>query len=377
MDDLLDDLTRALRRCEQTAQTIKVGPFAAIGERIQEQVKAADLAWSHSWIGYHARIYIRNLEPAGPRERFDSEWGLQPAIGNATLGRWVVHDEGAVKAEILRRARVSDADLKLLDETASQARVVFDEVKEELLPTLDAVLAAKEDATIRRVRDEIEKSRSCTSEQEIVSMFMPKNQLSRDSSAIAEGPKVAPHLQLEAKLLFQMSGGMQLIDLAKSARYLVTYMQKGMKMTGKSVARTDGKIFIGHGRSPIWRDLKDFVSERLGLTWDEFNRESTAGKSNKERLESMLDNAVFAFLVMTAEDQMADGSKQARSNVIHEAGLFQGRLGFERAIILLEDGCEEFSNVEGITQIRFPAGKIGAQFEEVRRVLERENVLRK
>lgn len=56
-------------------------------------------------------------------------------------------------------------------------------------------------------------------------------------------------------------------------------------------------------------------------------------------------------------------------------GLFQGRLGFERAIILLEEGCEEFSNILGLTQIRFPKGNIKAQFEEVRRILERERIL--
>ena len=38
---------------------------------------------------------------------------------------------------------------------------------------------------------------------------------------------------------------------------------------------------------------------------------------------------------------------------MHEAGLFQGRLGFTRAIIMLEEGCEEFSNIEGLGQIRF------------------------
>jgi hypothetical protein len=42
---------------------------------------------------------------------------------------------------------------------------------------------------------------------------------------------------------------------------------------------------------------------------------------------------------------------------------------------LLEDGCEEFSNVHGLEQLRFPKGKIGAQFEEIRRVLERERVI--
>ena len=46
-----------------------------------------------------------------------------------------------------------------------------------------------------------------------------------------------------------------------------------------------------------------------------------------------------------------------------------------RAIVLLEEGCEEVSNIEGLGQIRFPAGDIAATFEEVRRVLEREGVI--
>jgi predicted nucleotide-binding protein len=89
----------------------------------------------------------------------------------------------------------------------------------------------------------------------------------------------------------------------------------------------------------------------------------------------MLDNASFAFLVCTAEDELLDGKQQARANVIHEVGLFQGRLGFERAIVLLEEGCKEFSNIAGLDQIRFPKGKISAAFEDIRRVLEREKIL--
>jgi predicted nucleotide-binding protein len=137
-----------------------------------------------------------------------------------------------------------------------------------------------------------------------------------------------------------------------------------------------GVIFIGHGRSPVWRELKDFLKDTLNLKADEFSNVPTAGIATSERLSEMLKNASLAFIVMTAEDEQPDGRMRARENVVHEIGLFQGRLGFKRAIVILEDGCEEFSNIHGIGQIRFPKGDIRAKFEEVRKVLEREGQLR-
>ena len=134
-------------------------------------------------------------------------------------------------------------------------------------------------------------------------------------------------------------------------------------------------VFIGHGRSLVWKDLKDFIQDRLRLPWDEFNRVPVAGITNIERLLQMLNNAAIAFLVMTAEDEHSDGTTHARENVVHEAGLFQGKLGFSKAIILLEESCEEFSNIQGLGQIRFPKGNIKAAFEEVREVIEREGLL--
>lgn len=113
----------------------------------------------------------------------------------------------------------------------------------------------------------------------------------------------------------------------------------------------------------------------LHLPHDEFNRVPVAGVTNIARLLEMLDAAAIAFIILTAEDEQKDGKMQARMNVIHEVGLFQGRLGFSRAVVMLEEGCEEFSNIQGLGQIRFPRGRIDAAFEEVRRVLERENLV--
>ena len=132
------------------------------------------------------------------------------------------------------------------------------------------------------------------------------------------------------------------------------------------------KIFIGHGRDPQWKDLKDHLHEKHGYSIEAYEIGSRAGHSIRDVLEDMLDESSFALLVMTGEDEDKEGKLHARENVIHETGLFQGNLGFSRAIVLLEDGTEEFSNLAGIQQIRFAKGNIKEAFGEVLAVLRRE-----
>lgn len=167
-----------------------------------------------------------------------------------------------------------------------------------------------------------------------------------------------------------------LIEEANAGR-IFSYAAKTVITTNKDTHRSTSqkKIFIGHGRSPVWKDLREFLEKRLNLSCEEFNSESSAGLSTKERLEEMLEQSYFAFIVMTAEDEYNDGKLHARNNVIHEAGLFQGKLGFRRAIILLEETCEEFSNIIGLVQIRFSKDNIMSSSEEIRRVLEREGLI--
>jgi predicted nucleotide-binding protein len=158
------------------------------------------------------------------------------------------------------------------------------------------------------------------------------------------------------------------VENAASTRAEVLEERKRMTAAGQ-------KIFIGHGHSLVWRELQNFLQSRLHLTTDEFNSVTTAGVATSNRLEEMLDNAAFAFVILTAEDEQPDGTLRPRENVVHEAGLFQGRLGFKKAILLLENTCEKFSNAVGLGHIPFPPGDIKATFEQVREVLEREKVI--
>ena len=129
-------------------------------------------------------------------------------------------------------------------------------------------------------------------------------------------------------------------------------------------------VFIGHGRSPHWRDLKDHLQDKHNIKVEAFETGARAGHTIRDILEEMAQKSTFALLVLTAEDTTQEGLSRARQNVIHEVGLFQGKLGFNRAIVLLENEVEMFSNMAGVQQIRYH--NINETFGEVVATIKRE-----
>ncbi len=133
-------------------------------------------------------------------------------------------------------------------------------------------------------------------------------------------------------------------------------------------------IFIGHGRSPLWLQVKSFLEDALELKVVCFESESRAGKFIGPILENLLAEANFAILILTGEDETASGSVRARQNVVHEVGLFQSRLGFNRAILLKQEGVEDFTNVDGLPYLPFAEDRIEQTFPEIIRALKREGL---
>jgi hypothetical protein len=330
-------------------------------------------SWSRSPIGYHARVYYAGFTVPPVGAHFSSEWGFQDAFSNPTVGDWREYAYRDVVDEVRRRA--GNPDLSAADEVSRNARTTFESSQAEVKSILSAYLRDRPDDLIEELRGVAEKVLAGT-EQQFSQAILPAGEImSRDMKALTDGLYVAPHFAVHAQALALDAPFGACRELGQIAERAGSHIAR---ISGASVASHKAlgeAVFIGHGRSLQWRELKDFIQDRAGLGWEEFNRVPVAGITNIARLQEMLDASGIAFLVLTAEDEQADGSLAARQNVIHEAGLFQGRLGFMRAIVLLEEGCEEFSNIQGLGQIRFPTGKISAAFEEVRQVLEREGFL--
>jgi predicted nucleotide-binding protein len=345
-------------------------PVVAIQKACDEIKKA----WSGSNIGYHATVYFAGLVPKPPNAQFSVEWGLkdrwpthQPHPG------WQIFDEQFVLEEIQRRA--GNPDLGALEHELVRIRERFFSLQDRAKSVLTALKHKDSflEEKLARVSQLIAPVPSFITQD-----LVPKGQIwSRDSLAVTQGLRPAPHQTAVGLPLSAITLKNGIDALEKAVRESAAHMERVGLVTPKKIATVGNEIFIGHGRSPLWRELKDFLEDRLDLTAVEFNSVSVAGVATTDRLKELLDGAAFAFLLMTGEDEQIDGKVRARENVVHEVGLFQGRLGFNRAIVLLEDGCEEFSNIHGLGQIRFPKRNIAAKFEEIRAVLEREDVIKR
>ena len=85
-------------------------------------------------------------------------------------------------------------------------------------------------------------------------------------------------------------------------------------------------VFIGHGGSKQWEELKQHLQEKHHLQVVSYETGARAGHTIRDILDSMAKDSSMALLVLTGEDKTQEGLMRARQNVIHECGLFQGKL---------------------------------------------------
>jgi predicted nucleotide-binding protein len=370
-----ETLNKIALECERISREVERIEIKRTIDCVHDAVRLIGRSASGSWLGHQADAYYTNFEEPPPDDQFSMEWGFQGGWHgwHGSSARWQPMSRDDVESAVMKLA--GDPDLDSLETRSNEICERLLKLQSQVVAILSALFDQSRSASIEELRDQAKKLLVPITASDVIEELRPKGSIiSRDMEAISQGQRTPPHTFLAARVAAVRANFDQIGALGRIANAAVMYLHHSAVSVRKSTPSA-GKVFIGHGRSTQWRELSTFIQDRLKLPWDEFNREPTAGLSVSERLQNMLEHASFALLVMTAEDQHTDDTLHARENVIHETGLFQGCLGFKRAIVLLEDGCQEFSNIHGLVQIRYPSNCIKACFEEVRGVLEREAVL--
>ena len=118
------------------------------------------------------------------------------------------------------------------------------------------------------------------------------------------------------------------------------------------------RVFIIHGHDEInWLRLKDTLQSQFGLEAVVILARPGQSQPTIDKFEKEAAKCAYAFAFFTPDDltqnDQAGTHRQARPNVIFEAGWFIGRLGRDRVLLLVKNGTKLHSDFDGINRVQF------------------------
>ncbi len=146
----------------------------------------------------------------------------------------------------------------------------------------------------------------------------------------------------------------------------------------RRLARLAARYLILRGDARGGHDLADRLYQRWQDSLDPDDLDtleagsalSWGGHEVSEALTKYLERCSLAVCVLTAEDFTNDGRKFARQSVIHEVGLFQGQHGFDRVVLLVEEGCDFVPQAAAPYTIYFPHNRINRTFYQLAEIIK-------
>ncbi len=254
---------------------------------------------------------------------------------------------------------------------------------EELKLLVDGIWNASEDkptqfvpvkALIEKTRDYLNGDIELTSVEHLKKTFEPVAILyERSARGGPEGARyrdvaISNPIGFNARNIIH---GLEETDLDSLREQIATHRVERPKAAAILEAKAMGSaVFLGHGGSHLYHEVLNFLSHDCGVKVETFERNKYVGGQIIGVLQKMLDQCGFAVVVATAEDAMKDpANARARQNVVHEIGLFQGRLGFDRVAILRQDGIESWSNIDGLLVLPFKGDDVKQTFLELQRAI--------
>jgi predicted nucleotide-binding protein len=148
----------------------------------------------------------------------------------------------------------------------------------------------------------------------------------------------------------------RLTDSEALLDYLIKLADSSMSCRTSMTSRvpTNKNIFIIHGHDELnTRRLTQLLQNHFHLNPIAMLSKPGMSRPLIEKFEEEAQNCSFAFGLFTPDDEIINAAnryKQARPNVIYEVGWFVGRLGKHRVTLLLKQGTNIHSDLDGVLQ---------------------------
>jgi hypothetical protein len=218
--DDLSDIASAASGARQLLSAV-----AADIEHLRSAIVCAKRAWSGSNLGYHATVYYVDLQAVPPGVQFSPEWGLKDA--------WPIHqpDPGwrQMNFDTVVDRLLADAGITKINEVRSiieAAGKSLSRLKERAISALELETNRTRDPFLRRKLDQITALVVAEPDTVANSLVTKGAGWSRDSTAVTQGLRLAPHQSLLGVALAFKANSDGLETLAESCGEALQYAWK-------------------------------------------------------------------------------------------------------------------------------------------------------
>ncbi|SHF61078.1 Predicted nucleotide-binding protein containing TIR-like domain-containing protein [Kaistia soli DSM 19436] len=121
-----------------------------------------------------------------------------------------------------------------------------------------------------------------------------------------------------------------------------------VRRTAKTADVQSNRIFVVHGHDS---ELKESVARwiaKLGYEPIILHEQANVGRTIIQKFRDEAADVGFAIVLLTPDDELPNGKKRARQNVILELGFFLGALGPNRVASLVRGDVETPNDFDGV-----------------------------
>ena len=126
----------------------------------------------------------------------------------------------------------------------------------------------------------------------------------------------------------------------------------------RAIAAEQGRVFIVHGHDAARKhELARLLTALVGTQPVILHEEPNNGRVLIEKFEQTASAAGYAVVLLTGDDlgravNAHDERPRARQNVVFEMGFFIAAFGRDHVAVLVDDGVERPSDIDGIVYIQ-------------------------
>jgi uncharacterized protein (TIGR02391 family) len=175
----------------ETQYSVELAEFPSKANELRDVCITIERTWSGSFIGWHGKMYFRDFQVPSHYERFSGEWGDIHGLPEG----WEEKDADAVREKI-NELMGSDFSIERFEDDTNNVRSALRDLQKEVDLFLSAI-SVPNPSKAAEYLSELKTTELGQPKADFVNLRLPKNRMSRDTEALAQGICIPSWLYFE------------------------------------------------------------------------------------------------------------------------------------------------------------------------------------